>query len=343
MEIRGVNKRCRAGFTLIELLVVIAIIAVLIALLLPAVQQAREAARRSTCRNNMKQIGLALHNYHDTFRTMPPGNIVQALPTAICKPNGPGNPSQCQDGRANWVVMILPMLDQAPLYNKFEFSQPFYWGFTDLLDPGNNCPVSVNSQHQIVELPAMKCPSDPVAQEFPASNYFGVTGGGPRPSDASVGTGFPCRLRNDGGAHFNTGMMFMNSKVSIKDMTDGTSNVFLVGESKYMNAPQNCCESQTWASAARVQGGTSTDTFISVLASAVFPINYISDSNPLDQGANMIGGAKSTDRFGSYHTGGCMFLMGDGSVQFVSENINSEVYTQLANRADGLPASGYTP
>lgn len=341
MLIHRSSKPRATGFTLIELLVVIAIIAVLIALLLPAVQQAREAARRSTCRNNMKQIGLALHNYHDTFRTFPPGNIVNTISSAICKPIGPGN--QCQNGRANWVVMILPMLDQAPLYNKFDFSEPFYWGFNDSLAPGTSCPVNVNSPNQVVELPAMKCPSDPVAQEWPASNYFGVTGGGDRPTDAAEGAGYPCRPRNDGGAHFNTGAMFMNSKISLNQMSDGTSNVFLVGESKYMNSPQNCCETQTWASAARSQAAGSNDTFISVLASAVFPINYIADGNPLDQGANMIGGAKSTDRFGSYHTGGCMFLMGDGSVHFVSENIDTSVYTQLANRADGLPTSGFAP
>src|SRR3954463_8669310 len=105
------SLRGRFGFTLIELLVVIAIIAILIALLLPAVQQAREAARRTQCKNNLKQIGLALHNYHDVFGCIPPGYI------DIGTPNSP----TVYDGGWSWASMILPQIDQAPLFNSFDF------------------------------------------------------------------------------------------------------------------------------------------------------------------------------------------------------------------------------
>ncbi len=108
------NVRRRA-FTLIELLVVIAIIAILIALLLPAVQQAREAARRSSCKNNMKQLGIALHNYHDTFGMLPPGALYYHRLTSS------SNGENCGEYGPSWKVMILPQMDQAPLYKQFNF------------------------------------------------------------------------------------------------------------------------------------------------------------------------------------------------------------------------------
>jgi prepilin-type N-terminal cleavage/methylation domain-containing protein len=127
----------RKGFTLIELLVVIAIIAVLIALLLPAVQQAREAARRSQCKNNLKQLGIALHNYHDTFSGLPPGAI-QVFETT-------------GQNEATWISMILPYIDQQPLYNRANFSSCFGC----VASPGNPA-------YEIVSplIPMMLCPSD---------------------------------------------------------------------------------------------------------------------------------------------------------------------------------------
>jgi prepilin-type N-terminal cleavage/methylation domain-containing protein len=131
----------RRGFTLIELLVVIAIIAILIALLLPAVQQAREAARRSQCKNNLKQIGLALHNYHDTYNQFPTGSVY----TTDAPSQGDGAHSNFRNANygSTWLTAILPMFDQAPLYNRYNFSVPSQ----------NN--ASVTS----VEMPALKCPS----------------------------------------------------------------------------------------------------------------------------------------------------------------------------------------
>src|SRR5438132_1760143 len=109
------RSRLKQGFTLIELLVVIAIIAVLVALLLPAVQQAREAARRSQCKNNLKQMGLAVHNYHDTFGKYPPGSV------APSPSGGAANPTTCYMG---WGIALLPNIDQGPLYNQYNSNNP---------------------------------------------------------------------------------------------------------------------------------------------------------------------------------------------------------------------------
>jgi len=184
------RRRPNRGFTLIELLVVIAIIAILIALLLPAVQQAREAARRTQCRNNLKQIGLAMHNYHDAHRVFPIGNLNTRFWT-------------CQS-------QILPFLDQATLYNQLDFSSGspcFSWleGKTFIKEGG-------------IIMPVFQCPSDPntgkirdftgFGQHVP-TDYLGVSG-------------------TSGTAH--DGVFFSNSSTEIGHITDGTSNTIMVGE-----------------------------------------------------------------------------------------------------------------
>ncbi len=188
------------GFTLIELLVVIAIIAILIALLLPAVQQAREAARRSTCKNNLKQIGLALHNYHDTHRVFPPGSISQH----------------------GWLstTFILPFIDQAPLYQAIKPNGPIVLTNAIIL-----------ARVRTV-LPAYLCPSsaDPDASknssaqvrvagiQYPIglSNYLAIDGNGD--------------LRCNYGLSSFNGIFYQNSKTKIRDITDGTSNTVMFTE-----------------------------------------------------------------------------------------------------------------
>lgn len=194
----------RTGFTLIELLVVIAIIAILIALLLPAVQQAREAARRSQCRNNLKQIGLALHNYHETHRIFPPGYI---------DVDGLGGASPDDHNLLAWSVFILPFLDQAPLYNKISASGAFdvKWSTIAAMTSTGSPPYAKTP------LSAYLCPSDTMGGinkdingNYGTSNYGGVAGSNyPSPSN---------------------GIFDLNSNVRFRDLTDGSSNTAVAGE-----------------------------------------------------------------------------------------------------------------
>ena len=199
--------RSRRGFTLIELLVVIAIIAILIALLLPAVQQAREAARRTQCRNNLKQIGLALHNYHDTSQGFPPGGFKNAT--------GP-----------NWRVSILPGLDQGPAYNQMNFSRSFW---------AHSSPQPILAT---VRVQAYQCPSSPhgitnvgdiaLAHDHQVMDYVGVTGATPDP----LGRASVCTAANivSGGTYCNNGMLPVYKSMRMRDVTDGTSNTMIVAE-----------------------------------------------------------------------------------------------------------------
>lgn len=306
------RRRHARGFTLIELLVVIAIIAVLIALLLPAVQQAREAARRSQCKNNLKQIGLAIHNYHDVHNRVPPGQI--ATTTAQT------NNSWCRGGGsfqyAPWTVLILPYIDQGPLYNLFDFDSPFVDSSNSFIDPNRQIVIDAGAQRLV----AYQCPSDPGMTRNPTYNsYMGVQGGPPDPAvqqPQCQNTG--CNPSN-ARAHFVNGMIFAASNLDLGAALDGTTNVFLVGESRYNNAH--------WAQSGKLDGCTLPRN----MAGALEQIN-------LHDGR---GAQQATRGFSSRHVGGCHFLMSDGSVQFVSENIDFFTYQQLAQRDDGLPLGGF--
>jgi prepilin-type N-terminal cleavage/methylation domain-containing protein len=339
-------SRRKRGFTLIELLVVIAIIAVLVALLLPAVQQAREAARRSSCKNNVKQLCLALHNYHDIANCFPPGNMYG---TGGCQPTGAkrGPP---------WTVCILPQLDEAPLFNTFNFNNSFpsySWGAIGGggASGDNGGPNDIGWQ---LPMPKMQCPSDPISP--PSSNhsdYFGVQGG------TSVAQPTPwCNLGSGGtGRMFmNNGILYLNSNIRIGDVIDGSTMTFLVGESNYMLAKGgrgggNTGDYWSWASGVRDSGGTS---IASVIAGCNLPINSVLLGTQLANGGNCdtaFGNGTidptfpappneqgiMTRTFGSFHVGGCHFGMADGSVQFISQNINLNNYLALGVRNDSFP------
>jgi len=150
----------RAGFTLVELLVVIAIIGLLVALLLPAIQAAREAARRTECSNKLKQIGLALHNYHDTYNVFPPGAITK---TTSCSLNT-GNTRT--DGGAPWTVLTLPFMEQSSLHDRFDFSKPFASRWNDGATPNTNFSLQFTTNR------TFHCPSDPWSKRNNPNNDY---------------------------------------------------------------------------------------------------------------------------------------------------------------------------
>lgn len=294
----------RKGFTLIELLVVIAIIAILIALLLPAVQQAREAARRSSCKNNLKQIGIALHNYHETFSVFPPGYVSTV-------PGTPNNSSWCRSNRngsgqyAPWTVLILPHLEQKAMYEAMNFNVPFQEPSNQMAAPNSNV---------IVYMSVYSCPSD-VKQNNLWMSYHGVMGGGTAPDCQNTGC-TPSNVR----ASYVTGVLYSSSRIRFADITDGTTNVFLVGETRYANA--------AWGASAKQD----SCSFARNLAGAQEQINLHPTGTR---------GQVATRGFSSYHIGGCHMLMADGSAHFLSENMDLATYQQLGRRDDNLPLGGY--
>ena len=296
----------RSAFTLIELLVVIAIIAVLIALLLPAVQQAREAARRSQCKNNMKQLGLALHNYHDTFGRLPPGSIQPV----------------------EWPYLlhfILPNIDQAPLYNLFaaNWSRPAPW-----LD-ATQWPATLR-----VGIPALLCPSDGQSGlvkhadgtvDLANSNYLGFFTG-----------------LNDGDTNANvsaTRTAFgVNRGAAIRDITDGTSNTMLMGE--YLTGtpidwrgwPYTGRAASQFLHATNPPNSTAGDNILAYPAGCTAALNLPLQNLPcIPDGVTANNFATSRSR----HVGGAHVLMGDGAIRFVSANMSTATYRNLAWMADG--------
>ncbi len=304
------TSRASRAFTLIELLVVIAIIAVLIALLLPAVQAAREAARRAQCTNNLKQIGLAMHNYHSTHDTFPPGYVSLVQTTGSTSTEvGPG---------WSWGTMILNNLEQTSLYNAANFSIP-------ITDPAS---FTVRT----VRLNAYLCPSS-VGRDGPITLTNADSGGTVLANDLSPGQYVGCagQFEVDDYAHMNNGVFFRNSRIGIRDITDGSSTTLMAGE-----------RSRNLADA----------TWVGVIPTARVCTNP-SWKNPDCEPANvMVLGhtgpspnrgwvdvpnykAAGSDDFWSLHPGGCNFLFCDGSVRFVKETVNPKIFSSLSSRAGG--------
>ncbi|MBX3440267.1 MAG: DUF1559 domain-containing protein [Planctomycetaceae bacterium] len=324
----------RCGFTLIELLVAIGVIGILVALLLPAVQRSRESARRVDCQNRLKQIGLALHNYHSSFQLFPPGGVHLTTKRPGTVPEG----DELTDGRAPWTVLILPYVDEQPRYDRFNMESTFSTRY----DLRSQTPEP-NLTEQYRPMPKYQCPTD--LNSFNGathSNYAACQGGG-TPEDAAEQTTGPVpRL------FYDNGMFFHNSGLSVGDITDGTTQTILVGETKYVGTPRSFESTGawwTWAAAVR-----SHDFLASLfnISATVDPINFpqngeyteedVIQNQGVFQGANH-GGQQRV--YGSWHPGGAMFLLADGSVRFLNENMNVQVYRSLGTRADGLPQGGF--
>ncbi|MHC2066796.1 DUF1559 family PulG-like putative transporter [Bremerella sp. T1] len=317
--------RRRLGFTLVELLVVIAIIGVLIALLLPAVQQAREAARRMECNNKLKQLGLALHNYHDTYGKFPAGAQMGDGKTNSCTTSGRGIP---------WTVAILPFLELNNLYDQVDMSAEFVCSNAESPTSGANRNVWRTS------VEAFQCPSFPgEAVDKNHTNYYGVMGGG----DSSLGN---CQSSNVGRRFYINGILYQNSRTNFASITDGSSNTFLIGESRYQLLDGGRGDSHWlgWASTSRGGGSAVTGN----LAAAQIQINSCDgncNGDKYDTTFDSAGGSYSVPNglgqglhqrtFGSYHPGGCLFLLGDGSAHFLSETMDLTTYRNLAIRDDG--------
>ncbi len=290
-----INKHKQQGFTLIELLVVIAVIAILIALLLPAVQQAREAARRTQCKNHLKQLGLALHNYHDVHQILPPGSL-----------RGTGL-------AWGFATHLLPYLDQAPAYNYIDFES-------------TDCAVFIKAQQAAnlpdpasVLMPFLACPSDP---------YTGALLSGPSgPSPATYDAGYlhPSDYIGVSGSVESTtwcpflgvqngnGMLYTSSKVKFRDVTDGLSSTLMIGE-------RGIPEDQGWGWP--VCGGTECE-------------QYISAERGLAAGDQPPNTPNIMRRFWSWHIGGTHFLMGDGAVRFLSNSLDYQTFKSLSTRNGG--------
>lgn len=299
----------KRGFTLIELLVVIAIIAVLIALLLPAVQQAREAARRSQCKNNLKQFGLGLHNYHDTYQMFPIGGA------------GAFNNSPY----VGFQVRLLPYVDQAPLFNQLNFS----------IDAGSQILSDGKVAHSH-GVPMYRCPSDisPLVEltDWATGSYDGSMG-----SQGNVSVDPACnqfqvyalQVTPNNADTLNTSLVSgifsrYGNKVNFKDITDGSSNVIAMGEilTRCIDHDGNWWNSNGAGNAH---------------ASTIVPINTMTtcDNSPPSTPCRAQNNWNYSWGFRSEHVGGAHFLLCDGSVRFLSQNLSHQTYQRLGGRSDG--------
>jgi prepilin-type N-terminal cleavage/methylation domain-containing protein/prepilin-type processing-associated H-X9-DG protein len=342
--IRHVRANSR-GFTLIELLVVIAIIAVLIGLLLPAVQKVREAAARTKCVNNLKQIGLALHNYHDANLRFPPGYV-----------DGNTNPASTPDNDVGpgwgWASFLLPYLEQSSVYNQINF--------------GQGVGVGVNVQVSQQQLSVFLCPSDPYPDNVPVydssfttpiatvahGNYLGCNGWEECFSNAGgAGDGSGADGLSGGLGLAGDGLFYRNSKNSVANVTDGLSNTIVAGERCSTHSPGTWTgavtggrcpawmATQPWTppytpptAAPDTGNGTAYDNadFNEALVLAHCNATHLpSADNPFFD----------PDTYWSMHPAGANFLFGDGSVHFLTSTIDPNTYQYLATIAGGEVAN----
>jgi prepilin-type N-terminal cleavage/methylation domain-containing protein len=309
------GSRGRSAFTLIELLVVIAIIAILIALLVPAVQKVREAAARIQCFNNLKQIGLSLHGYHDVYKKFPCGQ-------------GDGT-SASTTAYANWRIRILPYLEQAPLASRLNMT-------------------NVYSDPNLVNLiiPVWKCPSSSAPDLQPQSwvtwwtnnhhqvpSYIGISGAYPDPAGR---TGYTYST-NYGGQWCANGMLLANEATSIASCTDGTSNTIIVSEQSTFVGTADIRNGYYTPWGSFTQGtplsatAAGRDTWGVGLTGVRYAINATTTGSGCDNTYDV------NTILNSNHTGGISALFTDGTVRFVPSSTDFLNFQRLCCRDDGAP------
>jgi len=294
------RRKSNRGFTLIELLVVIAIIAVLIALLLPAVQQAREAARRTQCKNNMKQLGLAMHNYHDQCNVFPYG--VQNIGTF--------------HQRDTWMQQLLPMIEQAPMYTAYQSDMSQYV-------------MDVTPTIRDKSLGALQCPSDP------SSPGKGGSGGYRSGADGFQGNYVMCIGKTQTYGVDNGGLFYWRSATGLRSVIDGSSNTILGSEVMLRGA----ANTGGWGEGGGYWGGGEGGGFgfttqyppNSTVTDQVYSCKSTTWPNAPCQSMSTYSTQRIMAR--SYHTGGVHVTMADGAVRFVSNNIDMTVFQNLGSRA----------
>jgi len=341
MTQRALPIRRAAAFTLIELLVVIAIIGVLVGLLLPAVQQARESARRSSCSNNLKQIGLALHNYHSALKHFPPG-----IQCGATQNNG---------GGWAWGSFILPYMEEVSL--------------ADTLNVGNARTTTASALVAgRTKISAHRCPSDIGPDEnsqrgrymgpnnnwrVATSNYVGNAGTIKiRNSFSGAAAGSSHCIHDDNQANLEAynnwynGVLFPRIKLKMHMITDGTSTTLLVGERDYESSNHGNHEAGNWLGSNAAAYHTEPHAYNWVTffdeANSNLQINDYDAANPENMpdcwpntGCGSAYGATAADSWSSGHPGGAQFVLCDGSTQMITETISDTVLADLCNRKDG--------
>jgi prepilin-type N-terminal cleavage/methylation domain-containing protein/prepilin-type processing-associated H-X9-DG protein len=341
------TKWWRAAFTLVELLVVIAIIGILIALLLPAVQAAREAARRGACSNNLKQYGLALHNYESTYKILPQGG------------NGywdwhPWDPNATHSQGIGWHVRILPFVEQAPMYDQLDMRRQLpSTRYDPSFGPGHESVWAqilndgVPARRHVV--PMFKCPTDPYPKlegDFWAiGSYSGSIGWQRTPSadgncnqfllaDNSLDGEWNADHGNANDGRYIAGVFSrIGYGASFREITDGLSNTIFVGE-----VLPECHDHR--------EGWWSFNGMNTAHAGTAVPINQWTTCPKIKHPNKNPNCAPYSNwnyswGFKSRHPGGCQFLLGDGSARYISENIHMETYRRLGWKADGFNVPAY--
>jgi prepilin-type N-terminal cleavage/methylation domain-containing protein/prepilin-type processing-associated H-X9-DG protein len=296
----------RQGFTLIELLVVIAIIAVLIGLLLPAVQKVRSAAARMKCQNNLKQIGLALHNYHDANQSFPPG-VKSVHVSDWGETDTPG---------WGWAAHMLPHVEQDNLFRTIRFD-------LSIADPRN-------AAARVTSVPVFLCPSDAAQPTFTAFTVGADEKPGAPICDVAAANYLGMSTTDDF-VDSNTftiswnGVLYPNSRVRLTDVTDGTSQTFAVSERNQRHGQV------TWVGAVPGAGSFATETSVEPDENIALTLGYVGDANKPGE----VGGSWASTHHTSAHGVGANFLFCDGHVRFLTPSINFATFQALATRAGG--------